>query len=74
MDCKLCNRKAVNSEKVLCKYHLIAYNNIEKNFPKWVKAYGELSWDKYIEILCRRNETGSWIKECSSLFIIKDKK
>ncbi len=59
MKCKICGREA---KKDYCKFHEIAYRNIEEKFPAWEKAM-DASWKEYLKELVVNSFTGTWAKE-----------
>ena len=59
--CRACSREA--SSNKFCTYHENAYDALKKNYGAWHDAYGEISWEEYLEKLLSHKETGSWVKD-----------
>jgi hypothetical protein len=38
-----------------------------KSYDAWRTAYGEISWDEYLNRLASSAETGKWVKEVAEL-------
>jgi hypothetical protein len=61
MLCKICGRDSSN-EDGYCRYHQVALENLQAAYENWQKASG-VSWEEYIESICRIDETGRWVQE-----------
>jgi len=59
VKCKICDRE---TKEDYCKFHEMAYRNIEENFIVWEKAIG-VSWREYLKELVVNSFTGTWVKE-----------
>jgi len=59
--CQVCNRNV--ESKDFCKYHLLADQVLKQNYDIWCSAYGKLTWNQYLKMLSKANETGLWVKE-----------
>jgi hypothetical protein len=64
VNCLLCRRKAVSE---LCSYHQEAKENLEAAYPLWVRAYGGIDWENYLDNIKRNPQTGQWVKEAAEL-------
>ncbi len=59
--CSACSR-TVWKERY-CVYHGQALKKLKEHYNKWLKAYGKISWNDYLNKLLYMEETGIWIKE-----------
>jgi hypothetical protein len=66
MKCIICDREA--GEKKFCVSHLIAYENIVKNYDVWKKAV-EIHWKEYLREVVKNPLTGEWVKEVAEQLI-----
>ncbi len=64
MKCKVCAREAVEE---FCPYHLAAKSRLEEAYPRWVKAYGKMGWNEFLDNVKRDLQTGQWAKEMAAL-------
>ncbi len=64
MKCKVCAREA---EEGFCLYHLAAKSKLEAAYPRWVKAYGKMGWNEFLDNVKRDPQTGQWAKEMAVL-------
>ena len=60
MKCRLCGREAVSD---LCRYHEEARERVKAAYPQWVRAYGRMEWNDYLDNVKRNVQTGRWAKE-----------
>ncbi|HZW84630.1 MAG TPA: hypothetical protein VFE91_01845 [Nitrososphaerales archaeon] len=60
MKCHICGKEG---EAHLCRHHTEAKEKLLAAYPLWVKAYGELGWEKYLDSVKRNVQTGQWAKE-----------
>jgi hypothetical protein len=60
MVCRACGRTAQDR---YCAYHDRALQSLRIHYDIWVRAYGEISWEKFLEKLEKMPETGIWIKD-----------
>ncbi len=60
MKCTVCGREGPGN---LCRMHAGAKEKLEAAYPLWVKAYGEISWEHYLDNVIRNVQTGPWAKE-----------
>jgi len=61
-ECKICFRKPV--EKGYCEYHIDAYNNLNKTYIDWKKAYNDdLEFKDYLKKIVMNKFTGDWVRE-----------
>ena len=60
MKCQVCGRE---SSSDLCRRHAEAKERVEATYPRWVRAYGGIRWDKYLDNVKRNVQTGQWTKE-----------
>ena len=61
MKCKICEREAI--ETGLCTYHKLAEERLRVSFEGGGRAYGTISWDKYLKRIGKLHEVGIWVKE-----------
>ena len=43
--------------------HHDAFLNLKQKHETWVYAYGQISWQEYLNKLITMNEVGVWIKD-----------
>ena len=60
MKCRICGREGPGD---LCRHHAAAKKSLEIAFPLWVRAYGEIGWEKYLDNVKHNVQTGQWAKE-----------
>jgi DNA-directed RNA polymerase subunit N (RpoN/RPB10) len=60
MPCLACGKQAQDR---YCAYHEKALNQLRDHYDKWVHAYGNISWENFLERLEGKNDTGAWVKE-----------
>jgi DNA-directed RNA polymerase subunit N (RpoN/RPB10) len=60
MACLACGKQAQDR---YCVYHEKALRNLCDHYDSWVRAYGNISWENFLERLEEKNETGAWVKE-----------
>lgn len=60
--CIACVRKSYVDSKY-CTYHHDAFLNLKQKYKTWVYAYGQISWQEYLNKLITMNEVGDWIKD-----------
>ncbi len=60
MKCAVCGRQGQES---LCRRHESAKERLEAAFPRWVMAYGGISWEDFLDNVIRNAQTGPWAKE-----------
>ena len=61
IECHICGRKSVNGG--FCEYHQAAHINLKITFEIWAKATGGVTWEEYIRLVYKLEETGQWVKE-----------
>jgi hypothetical protein len=64
MKCHICGREAVSD---LCRYHAEAKEKVRAAYPLWVKAYGSIEWNDFLDNVKRNPQTGQWAKEIAEL-------
>jgi hypothetical protein len=60
--CYVCSRKASVASKY-CLYHSQALEGLKEEHKTWIKAYGKISWNDFLDKLLKLDETGIWVKE-----------
>jgi hypothetical protein len=60
LKCPVCGREA---SKDMCPHHSAAKEKIEAAYPLWVKAYGRIEWEEFLDSVKRNVQTGRWAKE-----------
>lgn len=60
MKCAACSRDAAGK---YCRHHSQAFEELQEHYKNWVRAYGSISWDGYLERVLKMQETGAWVKE-----------
>lgn len=60
MKCAVCGRESAAD---LCQRHEAAKKRLEAAYPLWVKAYGGIEWNRYLDNVKRNVQTGEWAKE-----------
>jgi hypothetical protein len=60
--CIACTRNNYLDSKY-CTYHHDAFLNLKQQYKIWVEAYGQISWQEYLNKLIVMNEVGVWVKE-----------
>ncbi len=62
--CILCDNEAASDKLLLCKHHLLAYENLLKSYDEWRKIFTTLSWKDYLKKIIRlRGSCGKWVRE-----------
>lgn len=61
MRCKACNKEA--NEKGFCVYHHGAYLKVMEAYKMWKRAYGELTWEDFLDRLEKNEYTGQWVRD-----------
>ncbi|MEO9363033.1 MAG: hypothetical protein ABI348_03945 [Nitrososphaera sp.] len=62
--CAACARESDGSgSKKYCSYHTRALEQLKSHYDSWVEAYGDISWQDYLQRLHKMEETGQWVKE-----------
>ena len=64
MKCRLCGREAPSD---LCRYHEEAKERVKAAYPLWVRAYGRMEWEDYLDNVKRNAQTGQWAKEVAEV-------
>ncbi|MDG7008592.1 MAG: hypothetical protein JRN06_10180 [Nitrososphaerota archaeon] len=64
MKCAACGREGAAD---LCRHHAAAKERLREAYPLWVKAYGDMGWDEYLDNVKRKVQTGQWVKEVAEL-------
>ena len=62
LRCIACTRKVIRTRKTV-PYHHDAFLNLKQKYETWVYAYGQISWQEYLNKLITMNEIGVWIKD-----------
>jgi hypothetical protein len=65
--CNLCKRPKAVPGQTYCVFHEAAYDEIRIKFQDWKSAYGQITWERYLETITRLKETGDWTKEVATL-------
>ena len=60
--CVACQRKAVSGKKY-CVNHSQAHDSIMNHYKAWVKAYGRISMQEFLDKLLEMKETGIWVRD-----------
>jgi hypothetical protein len=60
----------------LCQYHEEARRVVESAYGAWLRAYGEMTWETYLDRVITNTQTGQWAKEVAELLVgrLVDKK
>ena len=64
MKCRACERQ---TDRELCQYHASAKEKLRAAYPLWVKAYGSMDWNEFLDNVKRDPQTGQWAKEMASV-------
>ncbi|MGI0081082.1 MAG: hypothetical protein ACRECH_15845 [Nitrososphaerales archaeon] len=62
MNCAICSRR-VTKDSGYCRYHDIASFNLKKYYADWERAYGSISWERYLESVSQLSDSGDWVRE-----------
>ena len=63
-QCPICKKNIEKLQEQYCKNHTIAKNELKKGYEAWLKAYGTLSWDDYLQnILNLEGLVGDYVSE-----------
>lgn len=62
MKCVICSRRA-NERSPFCEYHGVASLNLNKHHADWERAYGSISWERYLESISQLSDSGDWVQE-----------
>ena len=46
-----------------CIYHERAYSQVKYAYEKWQNAFGNMTWERYLERILELKETGEWAKQ-----------
>ena len=60
--CELCERFSASGGKY-CMLHETASIHVKEGFKEWQKAFGNISWERYLERILGLKETGDSAKE-----------
>ena len=60
MECLACGKQA---QERYCKYHEKAFQGLQAHHEAWMRAYGDISWEAFLEKLERMQETGQWVRD-----------
>ena len=69
--CVICERERVSDD--YCEYHDRAYKNVIEYFDEWQRAYGELSYAEYLEMVMENPSTGLWARSVAEYLLKKEK-
>ena len=61
-ECDICHRAVLPLGRY-CHIHEKASHEIRKGFELWMKAFANLSWERYLESISELWETGEASKE-----------
>lgn len=62
--CPICKKEIENLQDQYCKNHVRAKKELRKGYESWLKAYGTLSWDDYLnKILKLEGLVGDFVRE-----------
>ena len=64
--CSLCERPLV-PDSSYCNFHKMASIEIKSGFSEWNIAFGNISWERYLETIIGLKETGDWAKQVATL-------
>ena len=70
IKCVACTRKCCANSKY-CTYHHDAFLNLKQKYETWTYAYGQISWEEYLNKLITMSEVGVWTKD---VLVIESKK
>lgn len=70
--CQICSEKRVK-DSVYCEKHLLAYENLKKQYPYWKNAF-QISWQEYLRRVAENENTGQWAKEVADYLIKRQTK
>ena len=63
-QCPICKKDMENLHEQYCMNHSKAKKELEKGYEAWLKAYGSLSWDDYLQkILDLEGLVGDFVRE-----------
>jgi len=63
LKCKICKREAQSqAQNSYCELHLRAYENLQRKFQDWKKAF-DIEWKNYLQEVAKNPLTGIWAKE-----------
>ena len=60
--CSLCERPLV-PDSLYCNFHKMASIEIKSRFSEWNIAFGNISWERYLETIIGLKEIGVWASE-----------
>ncbi|MHA1222196.1 MAG: hypothetical protein ACTSSG_03865 [Candidatus Heimdallarchaeaceae archaeon] len=73
--CPICRMEKKSSNKKYCDNHEEAQIAIQKGYELWLRAYGILSWEDYLQNLLRPELiTGEFIKDVAEYELYFKKK
>jgi len=71
LKCKVCSRQAQpQAQDSYCELHQKAYENLQKKFEDWKKAYN-VEWKNYLKEVARNPLTGMWAKEVAESLLLE---
>lgn len=68
--CVICGRD-LSEEGILCEYHRMAKENLERGYTSWTQAL-DISYENYLEALLENDATGRWIKDIAESILAGD--
>ncbi len=62
--CPICRTKKQAASEKYCSNHKTAKNKLQRGYESWLKAYGVLSWDDFLQKLLNLTDiVGTLIKD-----------
>lgn len=63
-SCKICQTEIKKSSDIYCSKHQLAKSKLQKGYDLWLKAYGVLPYENYLQKLLKlENLVGSLVKD-----------
>ncbi len=69
MKCEVCRREA-EADSSLCAFHKRAGESLRSEYKSWSEAYGELTWEEYLDRIIENGETGEWVVEVARMMLL----
>ncbi len=69
MKCEVCRRET-EVDSSLCAFHKRAGEALRSGYRLWREAYGELSWEEYLDGIIENGETGEWAVDVARMMLL----
>ncbi len=66
--CPLCERVKISNGEY-CLFHEAALSTVKQRYLEWKDAFGNISWERYLERIIGLKETGDSAREIAKLLL-----